>query len=600
LPQRVNVVQHGDFLLVGNTVGRDCASGVPLPIVGDIGDCGTNRTDSGIDAFWRSDSPQPGKATASSAITVASARSTAFLSIPAGATVTYARLYWAAVSSGTTADDTITFEAPGAASTALQADAAYTFLSSGVTFYQSTRDITNIVLASGSGAYNVSGIDSPEVANLDDFNVFMAWSMVVFYEDSSLPLRQLAIYHGLDRVYTGGSSTTTLSGFLVPSGTTTAKLGVVAYEGDATNASDSLWFEGQPLSDAQNPSGNFFNATRSYLGAPVSVAGDLPQLSGSSRSMSGVEMDVVDVAPRLLAGATSATVEGRSTAERYFLGYYVTSIDTLPIVVVDAGADGAADDGAAGSGGAGGAAGSGGTAGSGGATGSGGGAGAAGSGGATGSGGGAGAAGSGGGTGAAGAGGGFGSGGAAGGGGDPDASTSEDAASSDGNSGDDAPFTSVDGSASDAVASDAPISDASSTNDASSSDGATSPDGALDATASADAARDGSASNDGSHDASGGGFDAAHDGAGGTTSLDGAVLDGHFADARSDGHSDRADSGDAGEKIAGGSASDVVESGGCSCSTERRTNLSPAFAAGVAAACSLVVRRRRRRSSHGL
>src|SRR4051812_23064917 len=79
LPRRVSVIDHGDFLLVGNTVGRDCANGVPLPTVGTVGDCGTNKTDTGIDVFWSSGKPAPGQASASTAVTLAEARSTAVL-----------------------------------------------------------------------------------------------------------------------------------------------------------------------------------------------------------------------------------------------------------------------------------------------------------------------------------------------------------------------------------------------------------------------------------------------------------------------------------------------------------------------------------------
>jgi clumping factor A len=90
---RVQVDQHGDFLLVGNTLGYDCVAGTPAPVVGTVGACGTNTGDSAPDIFWRSDSPAAGQAEANTGITVAQARSTAVLSIPSGATVTHAFLY---------------------------------------------------------------------------------------------------------------------------------------------------------------------------------------------------------------------------------------------------------------------------------------------------------------------------------------------------------------------------------------------------------------------------------------------------------------------------------------------------------------------------
>src|SRR5687767_10018648 len=105
---RKQVDQRGDFTVIGNTLGWDCSPGVPAPVVGTVSNmCGTSTADTAADMFWRADEP-PGGATASLAITPDMARSTAVLSLPAGATVTYARLYWAALHAGPTADQSVT------------------------------------------------------------------------------------------------------------------------------------------------------------------------------------------------------------------------------------------------------------------------------------------------------------------------------------------------------------------------------------------------------------------------------------------------------------------------------------------------------------
>ena len=105
---RLQVDQTGDFVLFGNTLGYECHAGgtppVAAPVVGTV-DCTSgvsNEDDSAPDILWRSDSPGAGEAEASSGITSAEARSTAVLELPAGATVTYARLYWAGYVTGTT------------------------------------------------------------------------------------------------------------------------------------------------------------------------------------------------------------------------------------------------------------------------------------------------------------------------------------------------------------------------------------------------------------------------------------------------------------------------------------------------------------------
>lgn len=320
---------NGDFLLIGNTLAHDCASGVGAPIVGTVGACGNNTSDSGADVMWRSDSPSNGQAEANTGITVANARSTAVLTIPPGATVKYARLFWAGHRSS--ADTTATIEVPAAsASLNLTASHSYTAAgSSSQTFYQSAADITAFVQTHGSAAYRVSGVDVTNPVNLNENTHFAAWAMVVFYEDSTQPLRNLALFEGLDMITNGSPAQVTIDGFEVPAAGFDAKLGVVAYEGDGAHTGDSLQFNGNTLSNAVNPANDFFNRTRSWLGAAVTVPGDLPRYSGAQNSLPGIDIDVVDVASYLNHGDTSATIRASSSLEVFALAAFVTSISTL-------------------------------------------------------------------------------------------------------------------------------------------------------------------------------------------------------------------------------------------------------------------------------
>ncbi|HSO00096.1 MAG TPA: hypothetical protein VLS89_17505, partial [Candidatus Nanopelagicales bacterium] len=98
---RLQVDQKGDFALIGNTLGHECRAGVPAPVVGTAscaGQSSTNINDSAPDVFWRANSPNedPASAEANNTITLAEARSTAVLTLPPGATVTHAFLYWGA------------------------------------------------------------------------------------------------------------------------------------------------------------------------------------------------------------------------------------------------------------------------------------------------------------------------------------------------------------------------------------------------------------------------------------------------------------------------------------------------------------------------
>jgi uncharacterized repeat protein (TIGR01451 family) len=340
---RVQVDQRGDFALIGNTLGWDCGAGAAAPIVGqaNTNNCGgvLSTGDTSADLFWRSDEPAPGQATASLGITAAQARSTAVLKLPAGALVTHAYLYWGARRTTGGADTNVQLDRPGGFSQALTASASYTaqvVVPNGIgqtvepgIVYQSVADVTALVLANGSGAYRVSGVEVDNFTNTSDEVLFAGWSLVVLYQLASEPPRNLAVFDGLDLVAANTPSNVSLSGFLVPNAGFDAKLGALTYEGDQSWTGDSLRFGGSTLSDGQNPADNFFNGTRSWLGSPVSVAGDLPQLAGTASTMAGMDLDVIDVTNRVTAGQTRVDLRAESSQDVFYLGAFVTSISTF-------------------------------------------------------------------------------------------------------------------------------------------------------------------------------------------------------------------------------------------------------------------------------
>jgi uncharacterized repeat protein (TIGR01451 family) len=325
---RVQVEQKGDFLLIGNTLGHECGNPV-MPVTGTVGACGANISDNGADIFWRADSPALGQAEANNLIASAQARSSAVVNIPASATVTHAFLYWAATLANPGQDVIITLDRQGGFSTSVSALQTYASNDANTASYQGVADITATILANGSGSYRVSGVLAESFIDLNKSVSFAGWWMVIFYQDNNEPPRNLALFDGFDRISTINPQSVTPSGFLVPSGGLTAKLGVVAFGGDDSITGDAISWNGAPLTNALNPSNNFFNATRSFLGSGVSPLGDLPRLTGDPKSMSGIDMDIIDVTPGLMTGATSATIDAESSQDQYYLAGLVTSIPTV-------------------------------------------------------------------------------------------------------------------------------------------------------------------------------------------------------------------------------------------------------------------------------
>lgn len=345
LRQRFTTDDRGSFIMFGNTTGLDCRDTVTeKPIVGTVPQGATGLyncrgllpdTSRGDDVLWRSDEPMNGSALASALITPTAARSTAVLALPAGARVVYARLYWAGQQVPLLgAGKNVVVARPGVFSSAVTADAvagSSTFLLNLLAYYQSSADITRLVQTYGSGAYRISGIDTVNLALQQADTLFIGWTVVVFYQLASDPPRHLTLSDGFERLAAGTATLTTvnINNVNTPAAAVSGQLGVVAYGGNSDIVGDQLLVNGTALSNTQNPANNFFNRTSTVLGAAGPRAGDLPQFSGRPGSISGLDIDVVDMSSALTTNATSFSVVTNTTADTYFVGSVTTAVTTV-------------------------------------------------------------------------------------------------------------------------------------------------------------------------------------------------------------------------------------------------------------------------------
>jgi len=346
---------HGDLVVFGNTMSYDCRAGIPDPIVGtvDRNQCFLSPAlnmppfidDTSSDVFWRSE--DSGQVTASANVQIAQARSAAVLQLPPGATVAYARIYW----SSTVFEDmsnasSILIDRPGAGGFSQTVEASPADIQAADRSFQGTADITELVQSYGAGVYRISGaVGFPKSQMVDhrDDNNYAAWAVVVLYKRDSEPVRHLAVYDGLTVVSPNNNSSLNLRGFVVPpQGNIDSKLAVIGYEGDNDQTGDSLIFKStNRLTDGQAGSdANFFNSSRTMIGQPFTVTGDLPQLNGQQGSMSGLDLDVISITPFLSANDTQAQLDMVTGAtvgsDLYFVGAVATAIASRkPVIEAD-------------------------------------------------------------------------------------------------------------------------------------------------------------------------------------------------------------------------------------------------------------------------
>ena len=268
--------------------------------------------------------------------------SSAALSVPAGATVLFAGLYWgAALDQGETlpsqcdpAQPRTGAPAPdpaaaGSALLRLPGGGGFVPVSAGVldtytedllcpapgveerTRYQAFADVTTLVKLGGGGTYTVANVQAGTGADRH-----AGWSLVVAYQDASQPARNLTVFDGFAQVATNNTVPLDVSGFKTPlTGPVNTQLGIVSYEGDLTLTGDSLALNGTTLSDAARPGGNFFNSTISHLGAAVTAK------TPDHRNQLGFDASVLAVPGGVVEnGATSAAIELRTVGDRYLPG----------------------------------------------------------------------------------------------------------------------------------------------------------------------------------------------------------------------------------------------------------------------------------------
>jgi len=256
--------------------------------------------------------------------------SRATLTIPSGATVKWAGLYWGGVSGSTlfgicsplnSNKDVVKFKLPGAGT--------YVNVNASVRNYETTfqpgwktflafADVTNMVKSAGSGQYFVSDI------SLDTGVAFTGplggWTLVVVYESMSETSKRINVWDGFKFFGFGDNDDFTVTGLLTPSaGVVNTNVGYFAMDGERNVSGDFVSVNGTMLSNGMNPTNNTLNGTISKFG--VNQPGKHPDFDYSW----AVDIDVFDASGLVPNNASSVLVNLGSSNEGIWGGVFVIS-----------------------------------------------------------------------------------------------------------------------------------------------------------------------------------------------------------------------------------------------------------------------------------
>jgi uncharacterized repeat protein (TIGR01451 family) len=268
--------------------------------------------------------------------------STSDLTLPTGATVLFAGLYWGSVTTTpaqAAARNIVKFRTPTSGGyVSITGTVLGSFNFTGLPpgwIYQAFADVTSLVQAAGDGTYEVANVQAAlrdGNGNLPYQGTFAGWSLVVAYSLPGAPVRNLTVFDGYAvQQSTDSPLTIPISGFIAPpAGTVNAKVGVVTYEGDLGITGDSMALNGNLLSDAAAPADNFFNSGISNLGVPVTAK------NPNYLNQMGFGAKVINVPSGVIKnGDTSATITLSTGGDGYFPGVVTTAIDLYAPNLVD-------------------------------------------------------------------------------------------------------------------------------------------------------------------------------------------------------------------------------------------------------------------------
>ncbi|MDH6182501.1 RNA polymerase sigma factor (sigma-70 family) [Microbacteriaceae bacterium SG_E_30_P1] len=292
----------GTRFVANGTVATTSAGGSFLSCDPALDGCVDARARQGAPALWNNQSWQ---LVAQDEAGIGAISSVTNLSIPDGSDVVFAGLYWSApiplgASDGVLGSiDLLTPDGQLTAVAASRVDRAEFSLGEN---YQSFADVTAIVSGGGSGTWAaanaaVGPLASVAAGEVAGTNIHAGWALVVVYDDDTVPSARVAVFDGFEPVIDSDVSFT-VSG----KNDSMVTAGVVAWEGDAGTAGDTITMDGIGLTrDGAAPDNHFYS------------------LAAGASHTNSFGVDVGSFAPSPLVHAR-ATVSASTNGDQYAIG----------------------------------------------------------------------------------------------------------------------------------------------------------------------------------------------------------------------------------------------------------------------------------------
>ncbi len=265
--------------------------------------------------------------------------SMAKLTLPAGSTVLFARVYWggrandADYNMNNSANRQIKFrKGTGGYNTITAAQVDIVDRGSYVQ-YQAWAPLS--LTGDPNGEYWAADLPV-STGDFSGSGAYGAWSLLVVYTNNTLPYKSVRVYDGYQQVYSDGdpvTSTINLSGLSIPTGTgSEARMATLVWEGDGDLTGDYIKINGTKFSDALNPANNPFNGTISYKGAVRPSDSRNPYFANQM----SIDIDQIDASPYIPTGASSVSFEFFTEADSYFPSIFAFSSRSLaPTITLD-------------------------------------------------------------------------------------------------------------------------------------------------------------------------------------------------------------------------------------------------------------------------